>query len=147
MGQLTISHSSDEAEYRAVENTMAEPTLVRQLLCDLSLLSARATLVYCDNVSDIYLSSNSNYHQCTKHIEIDIHFVRDQVALGLFRVPHVPSRFEFADIFTKGLPSTLFREFVSNLNVRFALVSTARAVRLDIYFPYISVRHILYFII
>lgn len=84
MGQLTISHSGDEAEYRAVENTVAEPTLVRQLLCDLSLLSARATLVYCDNVSDIYLSSNSNYHQCTKHIEIDIHFVRDQVALGLF---------------------------------------------------------------
>ncbi|GJT22907.1 ribonuclease H-like domain-containing protein [Tanacetum coccineum] len=41
-----------------------------------------ATLVYCDNVSAVYLSSNPVQHQHTKHIEIDIHFVRDLVAAG-----------------------------------------------------------------
>ncbi|GJR24092.1 ribonuclease H-like domain-containing protein [Tanacetum coccineum] len=40
-------------------------------------------------------------HQRTKHIEIDIHFVRDLVAAGQVRVLHVPSRYQFADIFTK----------------------------------------------
>ncbi|GJU40638.1 ribonuclease H-like domain-containing protein [Tanacetum coccineum] len=53
----------------------------------------------------------------TRHIEIDIHFVHDFVASGQVRVLHVPSRFQYADIFTKGLPSVLFLEFRSSLNV------------------------------
>ncbi|GJV46049.1 ribonuclease H-like domain-containing protein [Tanacetum coccineum] len=52
-------------------------------------------------------------HQRTKHIEIDIHFVREYVASGQVRVLHVPSRFQYADIFTKGLPTALFLEFRS----------------------------------
>ena len=56
-------------------------------------------------------------HQRTKHIEIDLHFVRDRVALGEARVLHVPSSSQFADVFTKGLPSPVFRDFRSNLNV------------------------------
>ncbi|GKD73086.1 ribonuclease H-like domain-containing protein [Tanacetum coccineum] len=42
-------------------------------------------------------------HQRMKHIEIDIHFVRDQVAIGHVRVLNVHSRYHYADIFTKGL--------------------------------------------
>ncbi|GKA22750.1 ribonuclease H-like domain-containing protein, partial [Tanacetum coccineum] len=64
--KVTLSRSSAEAEYR----------------------------VYYDNVSAVYMSANPVQHQRTKHIEIDIHFVRDFVALGQVRVLHVPSRFE-----------------------------------------------------
>ena len=52
-----------------------------------------------------------------KHIEIDLHFVRERVALGDVRVLHVPTDLQFADIFTKGLPSTVFLEFRRNPNV------------------------------
>ena len=52
------------------------------------------------------------------HIEIDLHFVRERVALGAVRVLHVPTTSQFADIFTKGLPTTVFTEFRSSLNVR-----------------------------
>ncbi|GKA65458.1 ribonuclease H-like domain-containing protein [Tanacetum coccineum] len=69
-----------------------------------------ATLVYCDNVSVVYMSANPVQHQRTKHIEIDIHFIRDIVTHGQVRVLHVPSRYQYADIFTKGLPSALFEE-------------------------------------
>ncbi|GJW95513.1 ribonuclease H-like domain-containing protein [Tanacetum coccineum] len=64
-------------------------------------------------------------HQRTKHIEIDIHFVRDLVAAGEVRVLHVPSRYQYADIFTKGLPSALFEEFRTSLSVRCPPASTA----------------------
>jgi hypothetical protein len=64
-------------------------------------------------------------HQHTKHIEIDIHFVRDCVALGHIRVLHVPSSRQFADIFTRGLPSPLFLDFRSSLSVRESPVTTA----------------------
>ena len=115
--QVTLSRSSAEAEYRGVANVVAETVWLCNLLRELHSSLKSDTLVYCDNVSDVYLSSNPVQHQHTKHIEIDIHFVRDQVA-GHVRVLHVPSRYQYADIFTKGLPHVLFDDFRSSLNVR-----------------------------
>jgi hypothetical protein len=63
------------------------------------------------------MSANPVQHKCTKHIEIDIHFVRHKVALGEFHILHVPTTSQFADIFTKGLPQAVFKEFCSSLTV------------------------------
>jgi len=63
------------------------------------------------------MSSNPVQHQLTKHVEIDLHFMQECVALGDVCVLHVPTS-QFADIFTKGLPSSVFTEFRSRLNVR-----------------------------
>nr|GEW56808.1 hypothetical protein [Tanacetum cinerariifolium] len=111
--QVTLSQSSAEAEYRGVANVVAETAWIRNLLLEFHASLTTATLVYCDNVSAVYLSTNPVQHQRTKHIEIDIHFVRDYVASGQVRVLHVPSRLQYADIFTKGLPTALFLEFRS----------------------------------
>ncbi|GKA85185.1 ribonuclease H-like domain-containing protein [Tanacetum coccineum] len=123
--QVTLSRSSAEAEYRGVANAVAETCWLRNLLRELHTPLSTATLVYCDNVSAVYLSSNPVQHQRTKHIEIDIHFVRDLVAAGHIRVLHVPSRYQYADIFTKGLPTVLFDEFRSSLSVRSSPAQTA----------------------
>lgn len=64
------------------------------LLVDLRYPPSRATIVYCDNISAVYLLANPVHHQRTKHIEIVIHFVHDHVALGLVRVLYVLSRFQ-----------------------------------------------------
>ena len=58
-------------------------------------------------------------------MEIDLHFVRERVAFGDVRVMHVPTSSQYVDIFTKGLPSTVFTEFRSGLNVRVAPAPTA----------------------
>jgi hypothetical protein len=115
--QTTVSRSSAEAEYRAVATAVAESCWVRQLLQELHRPFDSATIVYCDNVSAVYLSANPVQHRRTKHIELDIHFVREKVALGAVRVLHVPSSSQFADIFIKGLPTTLFQEFRNSLHV------------------------------
>ncbi|GJS41604.1 ribonuclease H-like domain-containing protein [Tanacetum coccineum] len=116
--QPMLSRSSAEAEYRGVANVVAETCWLRNLLHELHTPLSFATLVFCDNSSAVYLLCDPIKHQRTKHIEINIHFVRDLVATGQVRVLHVPSRYQFADIFTKGLPSTLFEEFRSSLSVR-----------------------------
>ncbi|GKC32868.1 ribonuclease H-like domain-containing protein [Tanacetum coccineum] len=108
-------------------STSAETAWLRNLLRELHSPLSTAILVYCDNVSAVYMSVNPVQHQRTKHIEIDIHFVRDMVTAGQVRVLHVPSRFQYADIFTKGLPSTLFEEFRSSLSVRPISAPTAGA--------------------
>jgi len=56
-------------------------------------------------------------HQRTKHIEMDIHFVRKKVVLGQVHVLHVPTRYQYADIFTKGLSKPLFDDFRSSLSI------------------------------
>ncbi|XP_021717930.1 uncharacterized protein LOC110685712 [Chenopodium quinoa] len=106
--QHTLSKSSAEAEYRGVANVVSEACWLRNFLLELHCPLRQATIVYCDNVSAIYLFGNPVQHQRTKHVEMDIHFVREMVALGQVRVLYVPSRYQFADIFTKGLPRGYF---------------------------------------
>ncbi|KAL4581894.1 hypothetical protein LXL04_006428 [Taraxacum kok-saghyz] len=65
-----------------------------------------------------YLASNPVQHQRTKHVEIDLHFVRERIAIGQVHVLHVPSAHQFADIFTKGLPTQLFLDFRDSLSIR-----------------------------
>ncbi|GKC88488.1 ribonuclease H-like domain-containing protein [Tanacetum coccineum] len=93
--QATLSRSSAEVEYPVAANVVAETTWVRNLLRELHAPVFIATLVYCDNVIVVYLSTNLVQHQRTKHIEIDIHFVRDFVCAFSVSV--------YADIFTKDL--------------------------------------------
>ncbi|KAJ9556522.1 hypothetical protein OSB04_011136 [Centaurea solstitialis] len=116
--QHVVSRSSAEAEYRGIANVVAETAWLRNLLLELCCPLSRATVVFCDNVSAMYLASNPVQHQRTKHVEIDLHFVRERVAIGHVRVLHVPSAYQYADIFTKGLPASLFLDFRNSLNIR-----------------------------
>jgi hypothetical protein len=109
--QNVVSRSSAEAEYHAVANGVEEACWLQQLVVELHSPLSLATLVHCDNVSTVYLSTNPVQHQCTKHVEIDLHFVRERVAVGDVRVLHIPMTSQFVDIFTKGLPSLVFSEF------------------------------------
>jgi hypothetical protein len=115
--QPTVSRSSAEAEYRAVVNATAECIWLRQLLGELRCDLNKATVVFCDNVSAVYMSSNPVHHKRTKHIELDIHFVCERVQLGQLRVLHVPIGEQFADVMTKGLPTKSFEHFRSSLCV------------------------------
>ncbi|GJU56188.1 ribonuclease H-like domain-containing protein [Tanacetum coccineum] len=68
----TLSHSCAKAEYRGVANVVAETAWLCNFLRELHSPLSTATLVYCDNVSAVYMTVNPVQHQRTKHIEIDI---------------------------------------------------------------------------
>ena len=126
--QTTVSRSSAEAEYRAIANAVAECSWLRHLLGELLCKIPSATVAFCDNISSVYMARNPVHHRRTKHIELDIHFVREKVAIGELRVLHVPSAKQLADVFTKGLPSALFFDFRDSLSVTNADVETAGGV-------------------
>ncbi|XP_026390920.1 uncharacterized protein LOC113286550 [Papaver somniferum] len=115
--QASVSRSSAEVEYRGVDNVVTETTWLRNLLLELHLPLRRATIVYCDNISAVFMFGDPVQYQRTKHVEIDIHFLRDRVRIGDIHVLHIPSENQYADIFTKGLLRQLFTRFRASLSV------------------------------
>jgi hypothetical protein len=128
--QTAVSQSIAEVEYRAVANSVADATWLRQLLHVFQSLPSRYTLVYCDNINIVHLSTNLIQYQLTKNVEIDLHFIiREKVIIGQVRVLHVPTTLQFTDIFMKSLPTTVFTEFRSSLNIWSGWIVTAEGVR------------------
>ncbi|GJX24093.1 ribonuclease H-like domain-containing protein [Tanacetum coccineum] len=120
MGLDARYSSSAEAEYRGVANVVAETAWIRNLLLELHAPLTTATLVYCDNVSAVYLTTNPVQHQRTKHYEIDIHICPEtNLPPVSVRVLHIPSRFSSMQYLPhKGIPSAcVLVIFRSSLNV------------------------------
>jgi hypothetical protein len=115
--QPIISLSSAETEYCVVAKDVGEASWLCQLLHEMHNPLQRTNLIYCDNVNTVYLSTNPVQHQRTKHVEIDLHFVCERVAVGDVQVLSVPTMLQFADIFNKGLMSSVFTDFRSSLNI------------------------------
>uniref|UniRef100_A0A2N9F1U5 Reverse transcriptase Ty1/copia-type domain-containing protein n=1 Tax=Fagus sylvatica TaxID=28930 RepID=A0A2N9F1U5_FAGSY len=116
--QRTVSRSSTESEYRAVAHASTEIIWLRSFLSELGLVSSTPPLLWCDNIGATYLTANPLFHARTKHIEIDVHFVRDLVASNALSIRFISSKDQLADTFTKPLPTAKFILLRDNLNVR-----------------------------
>ena len=77
-----MAHSNTEAEYRALADTTYELLWLRWLLKDLCVSTSFATPLYYDNQSAINIAHNDVFHERTKHIEIDCHFIRYHLVHG-----------------------------------------------------------------
>jgi hypothetical protein len=113
--QHTISRFSIEAEYRVMANTTTELTWLTYILKDLRISLSNPPVLYCDNISALYMTINPVFHAWSKHIELDYHFVHERVALGLLVTKHVSSANQVADIFTKPVPKATLAYFCNKL--------------------------------
>jgi len=113
----TVSRSSTEAEYKSVANATAELLWIQYLLRDLGVPLSSPPKLWCDNIGATYLAANPVFHARTKHVEIDFHFVRGQVAAKTLQILFTPSKEQIADILTKPIVSNWFQWLCSKLNV------------------------------
>jgi len=80
--QNVVARSSAEVEYRVMAVATCELIWIKQLLKELKFGDTKGMELVCDNQAALHIASNPVFHERTKHIEIDCHFVREKVLSG-----------------------------------------------------------------
>ena len=113
--QSIVTRSSVESECRALVSASAEITWLQSLFKKLKIECVSMPTIWCDNISATELVKNLVYHSRTKHIELDMHFIRDKVLARELEINYIPREEQIADILTRPLTFTQFNYLKSKL--------------------------------
>lgn len=106
-----------------METTCCELKWLKELLHFFGVFHAGSMHLYCDSKAALHIAANPIFHERTKHIEIDCHFVRNELLKGHIYTHHVRTKEQLADILTNGLGTTQFdylhrKSGIQNLNAQ-----------------------------
>ncbi|KAH9311234.1 hypothetical protein KI387_026269, partial [Taxus chinensis] len=95
--QNFVSRSSTEAEYRAASEVVCEAIWLCRILEGIGLPQQKSTPVYVDNEGVLKLVRNPVFHERTKHIEVQVHFIREHVLKHNIQLQFCPTVEQKAD--------------------------------------------------
>ena len=97
-----------EEEYIVACSSSCEAIWIQELLTDLFDLEMEATVILCDNQSCIKMMENPMFHDKSKHIEIQYHYIHDMVQRGVVNLQYVGTDKQVADVLTNPLSRVKF---------------------------------------
>ena len=101
----------------AASSATREVVWLRKLLAGLFGQIPEPTVIHCDNQSCVQMLVNPVFHDKSKHIEIQYHFIRDMVQKDAVELQYIPTSDQTADVLTKPLPRVKFEYFRRRLGV------------------------------
>lgn len=84
-------------------HTICEMVWLKSLLYEMGIMIPTPQTIYCDNQTTIYIAINPVFHEHTKHIEVDCHFIRDLVVNKQMVTLRICSEDQLDDFLTKSL--------------------------------------------
>ena len=112
-----VFQSSAESEYRAMTQSVCEIMWLHQLLVEVSIKTSVSAKLWCDNQATLHIASNPVFHERTKHIKIDCHYVPKKIQLGLISIGYVKIEEQLGNIFTKALSGDRVSYLCNNLDI------------------------------
>ena len=106
--QSTVALSTAEAEYVALSSATQEALWLNQLITELKKKPEKPMVIHEDNQAAMSMAKNPQYHEREKHIDIKVHFVRDNANKRTIELEYCQSTDMVADMLTKGLPRNTF---------------------------------------
>eukprot|EP00253_Pinus_taeda_P012264 PITA_12264 len=100
--------STAESKYHGVIEANKEALWLRQILSEFGFQQQHPTTLWCDNQSVIQLCKAQVQHQRSKHIELDMHFIRKLIHYHVLEVNYCSTDDQIAYIFTKALTEAKF---------------------------------------
>ena len=79
-----------------------------------------------DNESAIKLGQNPEFHKKSKHIDIQYHYIREAIQDNKVKLIYINTKRQLADLLTKNVNRTLFREFIKLANLVDINISTRK---------------------
>ena len=80
-------------------------------------IEQKAVTVMCDSSSAICLTKHQTFHERSKHVDVKLHSVRDEVEKGSVKISKVSTDDNAADMLTKTLPSSKLRHCLELVNL------------------------------
>ena len=89
--QKVVALSSAEAEFRGIKSGLTEILWQRRLMKEIIFCPSKCKF-YCDNKAAINISQNPVQHDRTKHVEVDRHFIKENIEKGIVELPFVAQK-------------------------------------------------------
>ena len=115
--QARVALSTAEAEYSTAVHTTKQVLWVRNLYKEPGLPVETLLILHSNNQATISISHHPELHARTKHIDIEMHFLRDHIKDGMIDTIYVPSKSNLANIFTKPLMKPLHCQLTEAIGV------------------------------
>ncbi|GKA88774.1 ribonuclease H-like domain-containing protein, partial [Tanacetum coccineum] len=101
----------------ALASITSEVIWILKILKDLKIKNLLPVNLHYDSNSAFKIAANPVFHERTKHLEIDLHFVREKILKGVVKTMKVDSINQITDIFTKGLGTLQHKDFLEKLGM------------------------------
>ena len=98
-------------------HTASEMLCVCSLLRDLGIDVSTHMQMFCDNQAAIFITNNPVFHERTKHIEVDCHFIRDLLMSKQIAIPYVCFNDQLGDTLMKPLARASFQRMSFKLGM------------------------------